>query len=149
MSSIAGQMPLTVMDHEDPELFAELTEAVRRVASTGAFTGGAAVADFEADYAGAAAQPGRADREPRDGDAPVGRVGRNRRDVAERLHETLTGAGAPLLGVVANGFKSSRLGGAYGYTYDYPAAGAAATTSATVVSRNGATPEEPVPASSR
>ena len=52
----------------------------------------------------------------------VGRLGRNRRDVAQRLHETLTGAGAPLLGVVANGFKSGRLGGyGYGYSYDYAA----------------------------
>ena len=53
-----------------------------------------------------------------DGVIIVGRVGRNRRDVAERLHETLTGAGAPLLGVVANGVKLGRLG-AYGYDYDY------------------------------
>jgi Mrp family chromosome partitioning ATPase len=44
-----------------------------------------------------------------DGVIIVGRVGRNRRDVAQRLHETLTGAGAPLLGVVANGFKSVAL----------------------------------------
>ncbi len=51
-----------------------------------------------------------------DGVVIVGRVGRNRRDVAERLHETLTGAGAPLLGVIANGFKSGRRGG-YGYGY--------------------------------
>ncbi len=56
-----------------------------------------------------------------DGVGIVGRVGRNRRDVAQRLHETLAGAGAPLLGVIANGFKSSRLGyyGKYGYTYNY------------------------------
>jgi len=56
-----------------------------------------------------------------DGVVIVGRVGRNRRDVAQRLHETLSGAGAPLLGVIANGLKSSRLGyyGKYGYTYDY------------------------------
>jgi succinoglycan biosynthesis transport protein ExoP len=53
-----------------------------------------------------------------DGVIIVGRVGRNRRDVAERLHETLTGAGAPLLGVIANGFKSGRRYG-YGYGYDY------------------------------
>lgn len=53
-----------------------------------------------------------------DGVVIVGRVGRNRRDVAERLHETLTGAGAPLLGVIANGFKSSGRG-SYGYAYDY------------------------------
>jgi capsular exopolysaccharide synthesis family protein len=52
-----------------------------------------------------------------DGVVIVGRVGRNRRDVAERLHQTLAGAGAPLLGVIANGFKSSR--GSYGYSYDY------------------------------
>ncbi len=53
-----------------------------------------------------------------DGVIIVGRVGRNRRDVAVRLHETLTGAGAPLLGVVANGVKSSGRG-SYGYAYDY------------------------------
>jgi Mrp family chromosome partitioning ATPase len=59
-----------------------------------------------------------------DGVIIVGRVGRNRRDVAQRLHETLTGAGAPLLGVVANGLKSSRRGGyGYGYSYDYAAGG--------------------------
>jgi receptor protein-tyrosine kinase len=81
-----------------------------------------------------------------DGVIIVGRVGRNRRDVAERLHETLTGAGAPLLGVVANGFKASRLGGAYGYTYDYATNGVAPPAAAAAVSRNGSVPdEEPVP----
>ncbi len=56
-----------------------------------------------------------------DGVVIVGRVGRNRRDVAERLHETLTGAGAPLLGVIANGFKAGRMNsyGGYGYSYGY------------------------------
>jgi Mrp family chromosome partitioning ATPase len=44
-----------------------------------------------------------------DGVIIVGRGGRNRREDAERLHETLTGAHAPLLGVVANGFKLRRL----------------------------------------
>ena len=53
-----------------------------------------------------------------DGVIIVGRLGRNRRDVAQRLHETLTGAGAPLLGVIANGFKSGGRG-SYGYAYDY------------------------------
>lgn len=53
-----------------------------------------------------------------DGVVIVGWVGRNRRDVAQRLHETLDGAGAPLLGVVANGF-SSRGNDAYGYDYGY------------------------------
>jgi succinoglycan biosynthesis transport protein ExoP len=82
-----------------------------------------------------------------DGVIIVGRVGRNRRDVAERLHETLAGAGAPLLGVVANGFKSSRLGGAYGYTYDYAAAGATPPAAATVASSNGVVPaDEPMSA---
>jgi capsular exopolysaccharide synthesis family protein len=52
-----------------------------------------------------------------DGVVIVGRVGRNRRDVAERLHQTLAGAGAPLLGVIANGFKAT--GGSYGYSYEY------------------------------
>ena len=53
-----------------------------------------------------------------DGVVIVGRVGRNRRDIAERLHETLTGAGAPLLGVIANGFKARR-NAPYSYAYDY------------------------------
>jgi capsular exopolysaccharide synthesis family protein len=53
-----------------------------------------------------------------DGVVIVGWVGRNRRDVAQRLHETLSGAGAPLLGVIANGFSSRGLG-AYGYDYAY------------------------------
>jgi capsular exopolysaccharide synthesis family protein len=53
-----------------------------------------------------------------DGVVIVGWVGRNRRDVAERLHETLDGAGAPLLGVVANGFNARGLD-AYGYDYAY------------------------------
>jgi Mrp family chromosome partitioning ATPase len=61
---------------------------------------------------------------PGDGKTTVARhlAGAAARDVAQRLHETLTGAGAPLLGVVANGFKSGRLGGyGYGYSYDYAA----------------------------
>ena len=53
-----------------------------------------------------------------DGVIIVGRVGRNRRDIAERLHGTLEGVGAPLLGVVANGVKTSGLG-SYAYAYDY------------------------------
>jgi succinoglycan biosynthesis transport protein ExoP len=57
-----------------------------------------------------------------DGIIIVGRVGRNRRDIAARLHETLTGVGAPLLGVVANGLKIGR-SGSYGYSYDYAPSG--------------------------
>jgi polysaccharide biosynthesis transport protein len=81
-----------------------------------------------------------------DGVIIVGRVGRNRRDVAERLHETLTGAGAPLLGVVANGFKVGRLAG-YGSSYGYaPSEAGPASDHAAATSPNGtASAEEPVP----
>jgi polysaccharide biosynthesis transport protein len=41
-----------------------------------------------------------------DGVVIVGWVGRSRRDAAQRLHQVLSGSGAPLLGVVANGSKS-------------------------------------------
>jgi capsular exopolysaccharide synthesis family protein len=53
-----------------------------------------------------------------DGVVIVGWVGRNRRDVAQRLHKTLDGVEAPLLGVIANGVKVHGLG-AYGYDYSY------------------------------
>jgi polysaccharide biosynthesis transport protein len=90
-----------------------------------------------------------------DGVVIVGRVGRNRRDVAERLHETLTGAGAPLLGVIANGFKAGRFD-AYGYGYSYSYAPAAPPPPADApsaspapgapASANGASsPEQPIP----
>jgi receptor protein-tyrosine kinase len=81
-----------------------------------------------------------------DGVLIVGRVGRNRRDVAERLHKTLTGAGAPLLGVIANGFKAGRLA-SYGYAYNYAYAGAERPSADTAAaSANGAvSAEEPMP----
>jgi dTDP-4-amino-4,6-dideoxygalactose transaminase len=44
-------VPMTVMDHGDPALLAELLAAVRSVAETGAFTGGAVVEAFESEYA--------------------------------------------------------------------------------------------------
>jgi dTDP-3-amino-3,4,6-trideoxy-alpha-D-glucose transaminase len=50
MSSATADIPLTVMDHDDPELFGELMAAIEDVAATGAFTGGTAVEEFEADY---------------------------------------------------------------------------------------------------
>jgi capsular exopolysaccharide synthesis family protein len=78
-----------------------------------------------------------------DGVIIVGRVGRNRRDVAERLHETLTGAGAPLLGVIANGLKMGR-GGSYGYAYDYAYA-PSERPSADAPSENGASAPSGVP----
>lgn len=87
-----------------------------------------------------------------DGVVIVGRVGRNRRDVAERLHETLTGAGAPLLGVIANGFKAGRRGGyGYGYGYDYTPAKSTAPSDSQPGSGEGVSPGgassagEPVP----
>ena len=68
----------------------------------------------------------------------VGRAGRNRRDVAERVNEILTGAHAGLLGVVANGVKIGRRS-PYGYVYPDPKRAARA-------SANGASPaEEPRP----
>jgi dTDP-4-amino-4,6-dideoxygalactose transaminase len=51
MSGAVTDIPLTLMDHHDPQLFGELMAAVEGVAKTGAFTGGAAVGEFEADYA--------------------------------------------------------------------------------------------------
>jgi dTDP-4-amino-4,6-dideoxygalactose transaminase len=44
-------IPLCLMDHNDPELLEELLEVVRRVARSGAFTGGRAVEEFECDFA--------------------------------------------------------------------------------------------------
>jgi capsular exopolysaccharide synthesis family protein len=55
-----------------------------------------------------------------DGVIVVERMGRSRRDVARRLHETLAGLSSPVLGVIANGVR--RRGGAtYGYNYNYEA----------------------------
>jgi dTDP-4-amino-4,6-dideoxygalactose transaminase len=51
MSAVETRIPLTEMDHADPELLEELLEAVRAVAATGAFTGGAAVESFEREFA--------------------------------------------------------------------------------------------------
>jgi capsular exopolysaccharide synthesis family protein len=78
-----------------------------------------------------------------DGVVIVGRLGRNRRDAAERLHETLSGAGAPLLGVVANGFKSGRRD-SYGYAYDYANVGAERPSTAGVSSNGAVSADEPV-----
>lgn len=50
LQALAG-VPLTRMDHHDPELLDELLEAVRAVARTGAFILGAEVERFEEDFA--------------------------------------------------------------------------------------------------
>jgi len=72
-----------------------------------------------------------------DGVVIVGRVGRSRRDVAERLHQVLASSGSPLLGVIANGSKS---GGpsSYGDTR-------ADKVLPVAVSTNGTGPSERVP----
>ena len=53
-----------------------------------------------------------------DGVLIVSRLRRNRSDVAARFRTTLESANAPVLGVVANGFKLAR-GSSYGYGYGY------------------------------
>jgi capsular exopolysaccharide synthesis family protein len=65
-----------------------------------------------------------------DGVIVVGWIGRSRRDVAQRLHQTLAGAGAPLLGVVANGFRARRRAHTYGYGYEYGGSAAASPNGA-------------------
>src|SRR5262249_62031891 len=79
-----------------------------------------------------------------DGVIVVARGGRSRRDVAERLRETFGGSHAPLLGVIANGFKVRRPRShdrAYG-----PAQAAGGWTPAEQLSPNGAAASaEPVP----
>jgi len=72
-----------------------------------------------------------------DGAIIVGRVGRNRRDIAQRLHETLTGAGAPLLPAVLAGGLEARRGGSYGYSYDYTYTAGAPGASPAAPSPNG------------
>jgi polysaccharide biosynthesis transport protein len=76
-----------------------------------------------------------------DGIVVVGRLGYARRDLAERLQETLRGAHAPLLGVVANGVKSGALG-SYGYSYE---AHSPEAELAVVASTNGAASERSEP----
>jgi receptor protein-tyrosine kinase len=54
-----------------------------------------------------------------DGVVIVSRLGQNRSDVASRLGETLEGVDAPVVGVVANGYKRRGGTSAYGYAYTY------------------------------
>jgi len=66
--------------------------------------------------------------------------------VAERLHETLIGAGAPLLGVIANGFKAGRRGGyGCGYGYDYAPTKSKQPSSESASPNGAASAEAPVP----
>jgi polysaccharide biosynthesis transport protein len=69
-----------------------------------------------------------------DGVVIVGWVDRSRRDAAEGLQQILSGSGAPVLGVVANGAKPSGLG-------SYAESGSD-TTSANITASNGASSPE-------
>ena len=69
-----------------------------------------------------------------DGVVIVGWVGRSRWDAAETLHQVLASSTAPLLGVIANGSKSSDRG-----TYASPAAG---TPSSVSTSGEGTAPTQ-------
>jgi polysaccharide biosynthesis transport protein len=80
-----------------------------------------------------------------DGVVIVGWVGRSRRDAAERLHQVLAGSAAPLLGVVANGLKSSGRD-SYGYAYDYAPASSGRPAPASAAANGAASSEEGVPA---
>ena len=68
-----------------------------------------------------------------DGVIVVARIGHNRRDVAERVRQTLENVGAPLLGVVANRVRQREMK-SYAYAYD----GREDASASAVASRNGA-----------
>jgi polysaccharide biosynthesis transport protein len=70
-----------------------------------------------------------------DGVIIVDWIGRTRHKVAERLHQTLTAGGAPMLGVIANGFRATRGSHAFDFDYHYYSGNGHG-------SGNGSTPEE-------
>jgi receptor protein-tyrosine kinase len=80
-----------------------------------------------------------------DGVLIVSRLGENRRDVAARLRETLASVDAPVIGVIANGYKRPRGASAYGYgysyQYDYSRYEGAGRDLAQAHTTNGAAPE--------
>ena len=77
----------------------------------------------------------------------VSRLGENRRDVATRLRETLASVEAPVIGVIANGYKRPRGSSAYGYgysyQYDYSRYDGVRVPAAAETSTNGANPDRP------
>jgi capsular exopolysaccharide synthesis family protein len=81
-----------------------------------------------------------------DGVLIVSRLGENRRDVAARLRETLASVDAPVIGVIANGYKRPRGASAYGYgysyQYDYSRYKGAERELAATHTSNGAAPEK-------
>jgi polysaccharide biosynthesis transport protein len=77
-----------------------------------------------------------------DGVLIVSRLRRNHSDVAARFRATLESANAPVIGVVANGFKRPRgssYGYGYSYTYDYTNYNGAGVDSHS--GQNGSTPD--------
>jgi succinoglycan biosynthesis transport protein ExoP len=80
-----------------------------------------------------------------DGVLIVSRLGENRRDVAARLRETLSSVEAPVVGVIANGYRRPRGSSAYGYgysyEYDYSHYDGAGPEFTTQLTSNGAAPE--------
>lgn len=81
-----------------------------------------------------------------DGVLIVSRLGENRRDVAARLRETLASVDAPVLGVIANGYKRPRGASAYGsgysYQYDYSHYEGVSHEVGHATTANGAAPEK-------
>jgi succinoglycan biosynthesis transport protein ExoP len=65
-----------------------------------------------------------------DGVVIVGRIGHSRRDAAGQLHQVLASSGAPLLGVIANGAKSSGVGSYVNLASGKSSPGAASASSA-------------------
>jgi Mrp family chromosome partitioning ATPase len=80
----------------------------------------------------------------------VSRLGHNRTDVASRLRETLASVDAPVVGVVANGYRRPHGGTSYGYgyTYDYSEYGAG-DHAAGHISANGASADPSTPVGPR
>jgi tyrosine-protein kinase len=77
-----------------------------------------------------------------DGVIIVSRLGRNRRDVALRLRDTLAGAEAPVVGVVANGYRRSRVSSGYGYGYSYDYSDGYESIAERASQTNGTVPEK-------
>jgi Mrp family chromosome partitioning ATPase len=75
-----------------------------------------------------------------DGVIIVGRAGHSRRDAAELLHQTLSSSHARVLGIVANGVKTSNPGSRTYATRGTP--GGAGTPPSVVASSNGLAPDE-------
>jgi polysaccharide biosynthesis transport protein len=76
-----------------------------------------------------------------DGVLIVSRLRRNRSDVAARFRATLESANAPVIGVVANGFKRPRGPSGYGYNYSYDYSQSGGTAPDSRSRQNGSAPD--------